>query len=229
MQRDLTLEQNIFLAKKTLVEHIYSAARLEGINVTFPETQTLLGGVNVGRLRIDEIQTIINLRDAWRFTLDNIDKPFTLQFVCKVNEHVARNESLDWSVLRYGNVSIGGVEYQPPVPIREEVERKIQEFLEIENVVDGALSYYLWAMRSQLFWDGNKRTSNICANKLLIENGKGVLMVQEKHLGEFNSLLSWYYKTNRSEKIKEFLRDKCLHGLEIGKNVERSGHEDLEL
>ena len=69
----LTKEQNIFLAKKVLVSNIYNSARLEGINTTYPDTKTILEGVNVPSLRLDEINCILNLRDAWNFTLSNID------------------------------------------------------------------------------------------------------------------------------------------------------------
>ena len=39
---NMTQEQNIFLAKRNLVDNIYSNARLEGINITFPQTKTIL-------------------------------------------------------------------------------------------------------------------------------------------------------------------------------------------
>ena len=96
----LTKEQNIFLAKKVLVSNIYNSARLEGINTTYPDTKTILEGVNVPSLRLDEINCILNLRDAWNFTLSNIDTDITLDFICKVNSFVSRNESLEWGVLR---------------------------------------------------------------------------------------------------------------------------------
>ena len=35
----LTLEQNLFLAKRNLVDNIYANARMEGLNVTFPQTK----------------------------------------------------------------------------------------------------------------------------------------------------------------------------------------------
>ncbi len=38
----LTKEQNVFLAKKLIVENIYHSAKLEGCNVTFPDTKTIL-------------------------------------------------------------------------------------------------------------------------------------------------------------------------------------------
>ena len=97
---NLTLEQNIFLAKKNLVDNVYANAKMEGINVTFPETKTILEGVNVPNLKIDEIQCILNLRDAWKYIINNINVKFDLELVCKVNEFVARNESLEWGKLR---------------------------------------------------------------------------------------------------------------------------------
>ncbi len=58
---NLTLEQNIFLAKRNLVDNIYANAKMEGLNITFPQTKTILDGVNVPELKIDEIQCILNL------------------------------------------------------------------------------------------------------------------------------------------------------------------------
>lgn len=97
---NLTLEQNIFLAKRNLVDNIYSNARMEGLNITFPETKTILEGVNVPNLKIDDIQCVLNLRDAWKYVINNINMKFNLEFICKVNELVARNESISWGTLR---------------------------------------------------------------------------------------------------------------------------------
>lgn len=44
---NLTLEQNIFLAKRNLVDNIYSNAKMEGLNITFSQTKTILEGINV--------------------------------------------------------------------------------------------------------------------------------------------------------------------------------------
>ena len=96
----LTIEQNIFLAKRNLVDNVYANAKMEGVNITFPQTKTILEGVNVPKLKIDEIQCILNLRDAWLYVINNIEEKFNLEFVCKVNEYVARNESLSWGTLR---------------------------------------------------------------------------------------------------------------------------------
>ena len=211
----LTKEQNIFLAKKVLVSNIYNSARLEGINTTYPDTKTILEGVNVPSLRLDEINCILNLRDAWNFTLSNIDTDITLDFICKVNSFVSRNESLEWGVLRTGKVGINGVDYIPDIPNREDVITNINEILKEENITGRSLNLMLYLMRSQIFWDGNKRTAMIVANKLLISNGCGIISVKEDDINEFNKLLTEYYNTDNKDKIIPFLYDKCIFGLEL--------------
>ena len=215
---NLTLEQNIFLAKRNLVDNIYANARMEGLNITFPETKTILEGVNVPNLKIDEIQCILNLRDAWKYLINNIHADFNLDFICKINELVARNESIAWGVLRQGGVQISGTEYIPEIPDEEDVKKQINIILQIENATERAIEYMLYGMRSQLFWDGNKRTSTICANKIMIENGCGIIKVPDNKLKDFTILLSEFYSTNSKEKIKQFLFDNCIDGIVFKNN-----------
>ena len=211
----MTLEQNIFLAKRNLVDNVYANARMEGINVTFPQTKTILDGVNVTSLKLDEIQCILNLRDAWKFVINNIEKQFNLDFICKVNEYVARNESLEWGTLRTGMVEITGTQYIPEIPNKEKVEKNIKDILKIENATQRAITYMLYGMRSQLFWDGNKRTSTIVANKIMIENGAGIIKVPDEKLEKFNELLTEYYNSNDMQKISDFIYENCIDGIII--------------
>lgn len=212
---NLTLEQNIFLAKRNIVDNVYSNARVEGINITFPETKTILEGINIPSLKIDEIQCVLNLRDAWHYVINNIKEKFDLEFICKINEFVARNESLEWGKLRNGKVEITGTEYIPEIPQLKNVTEKIEEILKIENTTERSIEYMLYGMRPQLFWDGNKRTSIICANKIMIEKGCGIIKIPDNKLKEFMELLSNYYTTGEKEEIKEFIYNYCIDGLII--------------
>ena len=210
---NLSLEQNIFLAKRNLVDNVYANARMEGLNITFPQTKTILEGVNVPNLKIDDIQCILNLRDAWKYVINNIHEKFDLNYVCKINGFVARNESIEWGALRKGKVEITGTEYIPKVPTEDEIRKDISEILQIENATERSIEYMLYGMRSQLFWDGNKRTSTICANKIMIENGCGIIKVPDNKLEQFTSLLSDFYSTNNKEKIKQFIFKECIDGI----------------
>ncbi|HIU39788.1 MAG TPA: Fic family protein [Candidatus Aphodocola excrementigallinarum] len=211
----LTKEQNLFLAKKVLVSNIYNSARLEGINTTYPDTKTILEGVNVPTLKLDEINCILNLRDAWNYTLTNIDAEINLDFICKVNSFVSRNESLEWGVLRNGKVGINGVDYIPDIPNEKDIASDIENILKEDNTTLKSIDLMLYLMRSQIFWDGNKRTSMIVANKILIQNGCGIITVKEEYIKEFNTLLTEYYNTGNKDKITKFLYDKCIYGLEL--------------
>lgn len=214
-KHNLTKEQNIFVTEKALILIIYNSARLEGINTTYKDTKIILDGVNVPSLRLDEINCILNLRDAWSFTLSNIDTDITLDFICKVNSFVSRNESLEWGVLRKGKVGINGVNYIPDIPEKEGVITNIETILKEESITKRSLNLMLYLMRSQIFWDGNKRTAMIVANKLLISNGCGIISVKEDDINEFNILLTEYYNTKNKDKIIEFLYDKCIFGLDL--------------
>ena len=212
---NMSLEENMFLAKRNLVDNIYSNARMEGLNVTFSQTKTILEGINVPELKIDEIQCILNLRDAWKYVLNNIKEEFNLEFICKINEFVARNESLAWGKLRNGRVEITGTNYIPEVPDEITVRKDIEKILKIENTTERAIEYMLYGMRNQLFWDGNKRTSTIAANKIMIENGNGIIKIPDNKLEEFTVLLSEFYSTNNKEEIKQFIFDNCIDGIKI--------------
>ena len=210
---NLTKEQNIFLAKRNIVDNIYANARMEGLNITFPQTKTILDGINVPNLKLGEIQVILNLRDAWKYVINNIDVPFNIEFICKINELVSRNESIEWGNLRSGKVEITGTSYIPKIPIKTEVEERIKEICKIENTTERAIEYMLYGMKAQLFWDGNKRTSTIAANKIMIENGNGIIKVPENKLEEFNILLSKFYTDDCKDDLKQFLFNNCIDGI----------------
>ncbi|MDR0952303.1 MAG: Fic family protein [Oscillospiraceae bacterium] len=212
----LTHEQALFLAKKKWDENVYCGMKMENRNVTFPQTKTILDGVNVPNVQLDDIQAILNMRDAWRFLLGSIDEPVTLEYICKLNEFIARNEALEWGVLRSGSVGISGTDYAPPIPNAEGTAQELKSILDADtSATEKALTAFAWGARSQLFWDGNKRTSLLLANKLLLPSGAGMLTIGEKHMEQFNTLLLDYYNTGAAATLTRFLYDNAIHGLEI--------------
>lgn len=189
------------------------ASKIEELNLTKEEVINILDGINVPNVKIDEINTILNLRDAWKFILDNINEKVSLELILKVNSYVSRNESLSWGTLRTGNVGISGTDYIPKIPEEKEVLKEIDNILAIPDITLRSIKYMLYGMRNQLFWDGNKRTSMIIANKIMIMNGKGIILVKDENLLEFNILLTDYYTKGEDTKIIEFLYNKCIYGL----------------
>ncbi len=126
----LTQDQSLFLAKKKWDENTYCGMRMKNRVVTFPQTQTILSGVNVPDVQLDDIQAILNMRDAWRYLIGTVNEPITLKYLCKLHEYIARNEALEWGKLRTGTVGISGTDYVSPVPVWEAVERELSAILD---------------------------------------------------------------------------------------------------
>lgn len=212
----MTPEQSLFLAKKKWDENVYCGMKMENRAVTFPQTKTILNGVNVPSVQLDDIQAILNMRDVWKFLLATINEPVTFEYLCKINEYIARNEALEWGKLRTGSVGISGTDYLPPVPCEDDVRKKLEKIMNSDSTAtDKALEIFAWGTRGQLFWDGNKRTSMTLANKILVMAGAGILTITDSHMERFNTLLLDYYNTGNAEELKQFLYDNAIQGLSM--------------
>lgn len=212
----LTPQQSAFLAKKKWDENVYCGMRMENRAVTFPQTQTILNGVNVPNVQLDDIQAILNMRDVWRYLMSSMDIPLSVEYICKLNEFIARNEALEWGKLRTGSVGISGTDYLPPLPVYADVERELAEILAKDTTAtEKALDAFAWGARGQFFWDGNKRTSLTVANKILLMNGAGILTITDQHMEAFNVTLLNYYNTGEAEELKSFLYENAIQGLDL--------------
>ena len=43
----MTREENIFVAKRNIIDDIWKSARLEGLAVTYPDTEAIFNGMSV--------------------------------------------------------------------------------------------------------------------------------------------------------------------------------------
>ena len=213
----LSPEQSLFLAKKKWDENVYCGMKMENRAVTFPQTQTILNGVNVPNVQLDDIQAILNMRDAWKFLLSTINEEVTFEYWCKLNEYIARNEALEWGKLRTGSVGISGTDYEPPIPNKEKTIEELKNILSTSNAsaTDKALEAFVWGTRGQFFWGGNKRTSLMLANKILVSSGSGIMTITDKYMEQFNTILLNYYNTGKSEELKQFLYENAIQGMTI--------------
>ena len=131
---NMTKEQNIFLAKRNIVDSIWKSSHIEGIDITYPETQKLYDGGNVARLRLDEIQTINNLKHAWLFVLNSIDAENDLNLLKSINSLVGSNLVDRAGYMRVYDVSIGGTNWKPQIPNENGVIENLKELNKIECI-----------------------------------------------------------------------------------------------
>jgi hypothetical protein len=224
----MTTEESVFVAHKLFVELVFNTAYIERVNVSFPQVQAILDGAIVNNVLVSDIETVLNLKDAWCFALKSLDTPLTLDYVCQVNEQVSRNKSLAWGVLRDGAVNISRTTYTPPIPQQKAIEKELERIATIPGVQERALEAFCYLARAQLFWDGNKRVATIVASKMLIEAGVGVLTIGKTKAREFNETLLHYYDTADSGPLKQCLIS-CIKTMQRNSApVQQVGHLALE-
>jgi len=217
--RLMTLKENIFIAKRMLVDNVYKAAKLENIAITYPETIELVElNKNIGSLRPHEVTDVVNLKRAWFWLLDEalfLNRSTGLDLIQEIHTKVAfgmANLELDEiGKFRKVGVQIGGTRWRPERPDGEKLHVALQEIINgFDDVVERAIELYLWSCRNQVFKDGNKRTSNFLANFELIKNGCGILTPPpEGLLQEFRMKLIRFYETNDGMQMKLFLLNYC--------------------
>ena len=214
----MSLEENIFVVKRNLVDYIWKSANLEGIAVTYPQTEIITEGIAVNGMRINDINAIVNLKYAWQFILDNIDQLIDFRYISQLNKIVGNYNLIPYSgEIRKSDVSMGGTSWKPDLPDKEDIENKINEINSIKNISDRAITMMLYLMRTQPFYDGNKRTAMMSANQIMIQNGKGIISVPIEHQITFREMLINFYEINDMSKIKKFLYDNCIDGIKFEK------------
>lgn len=214
---NLTAEQNIFVAKRNIVDYIWKSANLEGIIITYSDTQTIYDGFSVSGYKLEEINAINNLKKAWQFILNDIGIALNFAYICKINELVGENVFYNPGVIRTTPVNIGGTSWKPDFPLETKIKEELEELLNNNEIskTEQAINVMLWVMRRQMFIDGNKRTAMLIANKLMIENGCGIISIPIEKQNEFYKLLITYYETNDSSIISKFIYDNAIDGIEL--------------
>ena len=223
----MTVADNILWAKRNMIDSIWKEANIEGIAVTFPETKEIYEGRTVSGMSVDDTVAINNLKHGWQFILDTLDVPVDLAYVRQVNHLIGAGIVVNAGQLRTSDVSIGGTAWRPEIPDYERTKELIGRITEKEPGQEQALIMFAELCRAQLFYDGNKRTAQLVANKMLISSGAGILAIPVSYKPAFESLLVGYYETGEAEALLEFLDENAMDGVNL-EEPEISSEEQLE-
>ena len=211
----MTKEDNIFFAKRKLIDNLYKSANLEGIAVTFADTVAFVNNVNTGKISVDDMLKLKGLKDAWEYVLNTIDEELTIDYIKKIHFEVCKGQNIEpLGEFRDRGVGITGTSYRPKLPSECNYDKELNNIIKVEDSLDRSITLFLWIQRSQMFLDGNKRVANLVANKEMIKNGLGILAVPVEKIGEYFTILIEFYETNDYTNIKKWIYDNCIDGVE---------------
>ena len=211
----MTKDDNIFFAKRKLIDNIYKSANLEGIAVTFADTVSFINNINTGKISVDDMLKLKGLKDAWEFVLNTVDEELTTEYIKKVHFEICKGQGVNpLGEYRDKGVGITGTSWRPKLPSECDYESELKEIVNNTHELERCIDLFCWIQRSQMFMDGNKRVANLVANKEMIKNGQGIIAVPVEKIGDYFTYLIEYYETNDNTKLKSWIYENCIDGLE---------------
>lgn len=224
-----TTAENQRFARANFTKLVHTNARFEGVNTTLPQTQTIMDGMSVAGVPVEDVLTIVNLKRGWQY-ITTQNSPLTLTMEKQINKIVAAEDALVPGELRQGKggVNLGSEDFfEPPLINKKQEQSFLQKILADPQMTttDKALTVMYHNMRQQIFWDGNKRTATLSANKIMIDGGAGLINIPLDKWDQWNELIANYYRTNDMTKVKKWTYDNGIQGLQIRANKELSANE----
>lgn len=107
-----TSEENRRFARSNFTKLVHTNARFEGINTTLTQTQTIMDGMSVAGVPVEDVLTIVNLKRGWQYVTTETAE-MTLDIEKSINKIVAAEDALVPGELRQGQggVNLGDEEF----------------------------------------------------------------------------------------------------------------------
>ncbi|EGP4716767.1 Fic family protein [Enterococcus gallinarum] len=214
----LSRKESVYLLKKNIVELVYNAGKFEGLNTTLLQTEEIIKYNRANNVAVDDVLTVVNLKRGFEMLLNDVQEPL-IETSKRINRIVAAEDALFPGEIRTGGVEVSTIQgrYVPPMLTEDEIKNQYDEIMNQEiSETEKALRLFLFIAKNQIFWDGNKRTALLTANKIMFSKGLGLLSIPETIFAKFNELLSMYYNSNQSSddsKILSFIHEECIYGI----------------
>ncbi|HFQ4496876.1 Fic family protein (plasmid) [Enterococcus avium] len=217
----LSRKESGYLLKKNIVELVYNAGKFEGLNTTLLQTEEIIKYNRANDVAVDDVLTVVNLKRGFELLLNDVQEPL-LETSKRINRIVASEDALFPGEIRTGGVEVSTIQgrYVPPMLTEDEVNNQYGEIMNQEiSETEKALRLFLFISKNQIFWDGNKRTALLTANKIMFSKGLGLLSIPETKFVKFNELLSNYYNSNLlldELTIISYMYEYCVFGIYYG-------------
>ncbi len=194
--------------ERLIIELSWKSSKIEGNTYTLLDTEKLiLENKKAEGHSKEEADMILNHKDAFNYIRENSNQFETLTKNNLENLHKIMVKNLNVNLgFRKKPVGITGSKYQPldnVYQIEEAVEALSEAMSKMKTAYDKALLALLGISYIQPFEDGNKRTSRLMANALLIANGKAPLSYRSVEENDYREAMLLFYELNSLSAFKK--------------------------
>lgn len=201
-----TLLQKEF--ERLTVELAWKSSKIEGNTYTLLDTERLLNEniSAIGKTK-EETNMVLNHKKALDFVLKAPEyyKDLTIAKIEELHKLLV-NELGVTTGIRNGMVGIVGTNYKPldnSYQIKEALKNLIEVINKTENPIEKALIAVLMIAYIQPFEDGNKRTSRILGNAVLLANNYCPLSYRSVDEIEYKKAVILFYEQNNASYFKK--------------------------
>jgi hypothetical protein len=201
--------------ERFIIELSWKSSKIEGNTYSLLDTERLLReGIEAEGHSKEEALMIINHKVAFQHILDSLNA-FSKPTITDIsNIHYLLTDKLNITIgLRNRIVGITGSIYRP-LEMRSQIEEAILELLSAMNRINDPFSKALLMLLGiayiQPFEDGNKRTSRLSANSVLLAHNCAPLSYRSVDEISYKEAVLVFYEKNSLIPIKEIFIDQYL-------------------
>ncbi|MBE6451221.1 MAG: cell filamentation protein Fic [Alphaproteobacteria bacterium] len=194
--------------ERLTVELAWKSSKIEGNTYTLLDTERLLNeNISAKGKTKEETNMVLNHKKALDFILKSPEYYKNITIAKIEDLHKLLVDELNVSTgVRNGMVGIVGTNYKPldnTYQIKEALKNLIDTINKTDNPVEKALISVLMLAYIQPFEDGNKRTSRILGNAILLANGYCPLSYRSVDEIEYKKAIILFYEQNNVSYFKE--------------------------
>ena len=194
--------------ERLTVELAWKSSKIEGNTYTLLDTERLLNeNISAKGKTKEETNMVLNHKKALDFVLKSPEyyKYLTIAKIEELHQLLVDELGVETGI-RNGMVGIVGTNYKPldnSYQIKEALKNLIDVINKTENPIEKALIAVLMIAYIQPFEDGNKRTSRILSNAILLANGYCPLSYRSVDEIEYKKAIILFYEQNNVSYFKE--------------------------
>lgn len=192
--------------ERFVIELSWKSSQIEGNTYSLIETETLIKqNIKASGHSDEEAVMILNHKEAFEVILDKKNSFRKLDFSDIIQLHQVLTKGLITSGIRSQKVRISGTQYEP-LSDKHEIEKILRRLIEHVNKTEyppeKALILAIMVAYIQPFADGNKRTSRMLSNAVLMAFDFPPLSYRSINVNEYRSAMIVFYETNNLYNFK---------------------------
>ncbi len=198
--------------ERIMIEFSWKSSAIEGNTYSLLGTEALIKNNVVGKGNTEkETQMILNHKDAFNEAIQNKERFKKLSYSDIEYIHSVLTKKLGISKnVRNGGVAIVGTKYRP-LGNSHQIEKAAREMVELinkkESFFEKAFLISILIAYIQVFEDGNKRTSRMISNAILLANNSIPLSYRIVDTEEYIKAMILFYEINNISYFKQIFID----------------------